>query len=326
MRVRNFLASTAGQKGRAMRLRRMIVTAAAVTAVLATTAAVLPGAPADRAQPLPALTAPALAARYAADSRMVAQAARAASRSGSTALARSLDAMRGRQFLDFNPRGRGLAVEVIGNLARASRVAILVPGSDTTLATFGSRGTASPGGGALALAAQAHRLAPGARVAVIAWLGYATPATVSPAVMTSGDAGQGAGALRLLVDDLARSGHQIALLCHSYGSVVCGLAAHRLPVTDIAVFGSPGMDASSVRALHTTARVWAGRGAGDWIGYVPHIRLLGLGFGQDPTAPAFGARLFGCGPGGHSGYFRPGGIALRNLAYIALGEPSRVTR
>jgi len=310
-----------------MRLRRIIVIgAAAVTAVLATTAAVLPGAPADRAQPLPALTAPALAARYAADARMVAQAARAASRAGSAGLAHSLDAMRGRHFLDFNPQGQGLAVEVIGDLALARRVAILVPGSDTTLATFDTRGTASPGGGAQTLAAQARRLDPGARLAVIAWLGYQTPHTLSPAVMTSGDAGQGASALRLLVDDLARNGHQVALLCHSYGSVVCGLAAPHLPVTDIAVFGSPGMDASSVRALHTPARVWAGRGASDWIGYVPHIQFLGLGFGQDPTAPAFGARLFGCGPGGHSGYLRPGSIALRNLAYIALGEPGQVTR
>jgi hypothetical protein len=309
-----------------MRLRRMIVIAAAAAAVLATTAAVLPGSPADRPQPLPALTAPALAARYAADSRMVAQAARAASRAGSSGLASSLEAMRGRQLLDFSSQGRGLAVEVIGDLARASRVAILVPGSDTTLATFDSRGTASPGGGAQALAAQAHQLEPGARLAVIAWLGYSTPDTVSPAVMSSGDAGQGASALRPLVDDLARSGHQVALLCHSYGSVVCGLAAHQLPVTDIAVFGSPGMDVSSVRALRTTARVWAGRGASDWIANVPHIQLLGLGFGQDPTAPAFGARLFGCGPGGHSGYFQPGSIALRNLAYIALGEPGRVTR
>ena len=310
-----------------MRLRRIVVIgAAAVIAVLATTAAVLPGAPADRPQPLPALTAPALTARYTADSRMIAQAARAASRAGQAGLAHSLDAMRGRHFLDFNPRGQGLAVEVIGNLARASRVAVLVPGSDTTLATFGSRGTASPGGGALALAAQASRLDPGARLAVIAWLGYQPPSTLSPAVMTSGDAGQGASALRWRVDDLARNGHPVALLCHSYGSVVCGLAAPHLPVTDIAVFGSPGMDASSVRALHTTARVGAGRGASDWIGSVPHIQFLGLGFGQDPTAPAFGARLFGCGPGGHSGYFRPGSIALRNLAYIALGEPGQVTR
>src|SRR4029077_15971031 len=99
-----------------------------------------------------------------------------------------------------------------------------------------------------------------------------------------------------------------------------------LPVTDIAVFGSPGMDASSVRSLHTTARVWAGREAGDWIRYVPHVHLLGLGFGPDPAAPSFGARRFACGSDSHSSYLSPGGIALRNLALIALGEPGAVAR
>jgi hypothetical protein len=310
-----------------MRLRRVIaIGAAATAAVLATTAAVLPGSPAGRSQPLPAFTTTALAARYAADSRLVAQAARTASQAGNTSLARALGAMRGQHFIDFNSRGQGLAAVVIGDLATARRVAILVPGSDTSLTTFDSRGTASPLGGALALAAEAHRLEPGNHLAVIAWLGYATPATLSPAVLTSGDAGQGASALRPLVDALARHGYQVALICHSYGSVVCGLAAPHLPVTDIAVAGSPGMDASSVRALHTTARVWAGRGASDWIRDVPHVHFLGLGFGQDPMSAAFGARIFAAGPGGHSGYFRPGGTSLRNLAYIALGDPAAVTR
>ena len=310
-----------------MRLRRTIaIGMAAAGVVVATTAAVLPSRPIDRPQPLPALTAKALAARYATDSRMIEKAARAASRSGNTSLAQSLDGMRSHHFIDFNPRGQGLAVEVVGNLARARRVAILVPGSDTSLATFDSRGTASPQGSALALAAQARRLDPGNHLAVIAWLGYSTPSTLSPAVMTSGDAGQGASALRPLVDALARHGYQVALICHSYGSVVCGLAAPHLPVTDIAVVGSPGMDVSSVRAMHTSARVWAGREASDWIRNVPHIQFLGLGFGQDPMDSAFGARIFATGSGGHSNYFKPGGISLRNLAEIALGNTTAVTR
>ena len=309
-----------------MRLRRLAAVAAAGIAGFATTAAVLPGHPVDRPQPLPALTARALDARYAADARLITRAAGTARRTGDTDLARALDGLRGHHFIDVNPRGSGLAVEVVGNLARARRVAILVPGSDTSLTTFGSRGTASPEGAARALAAEVRRLDPGASLAVIAWLGYATPSTFSPGVLTSGDAGQGAAALRPLVDDLARHGRQVALLCHSYGSVVCGRAAPHLPVTDIAAFGSPGMDASSVRALHSTARVWAGRGTGDWVGDVPHTQLLGLGFGQDPMSPAFGARLFDCGSGGHSGYFQPGSVALRNLALIALGRPAGVTR
>jgi hypothetical protein len=310
-----------------MRLRRTIaIAAAAAAAVTGTTAFAFPSAQVGKSQPLPALTAPALAARYATDSRMITQAARAASAAGNQALAGSLDAMRSGHFIDFNPAGQGLAVEVFGNLAKARRVVILVPGSDTSLATFNSRGTASPGGAARSLAAEVHKLDPGANLAIIAWLGYADPATLSPSVMTSGDAGQGADALRPFVDYLARHGRQVALICHSYGSVVCGLAAPHLPVTDIAVVGSPGMDASSVRALHTTARVWVGRGTGDWIRDVPHVHFLGLGFGQDPLAPAFGARVFDAGSGGHSGYFKPGGIALRNLAYIALGDPAAVTR
>lgn len=310
-----------------MRIRRTIAIAAvAAAAVTGTTAATLPGAQVGRSQPLPALTAPALATRYATDSYMISRAALAASRTGDQGLARSLDALRGGHFIGFNPAGQGLAVEVFGNLAQAKRVVILVPGSDTTLTTFDSRGTASPGGAARSLAAQVRKLDPGARLAIIAWLGYADPATLSPAVLTSGDAGQGAAALRPLVEDLARHGRQVALICHSYGSVVCGLAAPHLPVTDIAVVGSPGMDAASVRAMHTTARVWAGRGASDWIRHVPHVRLLGLGFGQDPMDPAFGARLFAAGGGGHSGYFVPGSIALRNLAYIALGDPAGVAR
>jgi hypothetical protein len=309
-----------------MRLRRIAAAAAAGTVVFASTAAVFPSSQVDTSQPIPALTAQALDARYTADARMIVRAARAAGRSGDTSLARALDEMSGQQFIDFNPGGSGLAVEVVGNLARATRVAVLVPGSDTSLTTFDARGAASPEGAARALAAEAHRLDPGTSLAVIAWLGYTTPNTFSPAVMTSGDAGQGAAALRPLVADLARHGRQVSLLCHSYGSVVCGLAAPHLPVTDIAVFGSPGMDVASARALHTTARVWAGRGASDWVRHVPHVRLLGLGFGQDPMAPAFGARLFAAGGGGHSGYFVPGSIALRNLAYIALGDPAGVVR
>jgi hypothetical protein len=309
-----------------MTFRRMAAIAAIVAVVGATTAALVPPDPPDRLQPMPALTTRALAARYAADSVRISQAASTARRAGTADLATALEKMHGHHFLDFNPRGNGLAVEIVGNLAHAKRVAILVPGSDTSLTTFGSRGSASPAGAAVALAAEARRLDPGAQLAVIAWLGYGAPSTFSPGVLTSGDAVQGANALRPFVRDLARDGRRVALLCHSYGSVVCGLAAHHLPVADIAVFGSPGMDAGSVRALHTPARVWACRGTGDWMKYVPHVQLLGLGFGQDPTAAAFGARRVDCGAAGHSGYFRRGGIALRNLAYITLGDAGSVTR
>ena len=310
-----------------MNLRRLAVVPLAAMAMFGTAAAALPGAgQADLPQPLPALTSQALAARYAADARAIASADGAAARAGDTALAGALATLHTRHVVFFDPRGQGLAGVVIGNLATAQRVAILVPGSDTTLSTFFSRGSASPGGGVAALAAEAARLAPGSRLAVIAWLGYPAPATLSRAILTSADAAAGARALRPLVIALARHGDQVVLLCHSYGSVVCGLAAPRLPVTDIAVFGSPGMDASSAGSLDTTARVWAGRESDDPIRFVPHVRLFGIGFGADPMSPGFGARLFATGDGGHSDYLRPGSVSLRNLAYIALGDDAAVTR
>ena len=71
--------------------------------------------------------------------------------------------------------------------------------------------------------------------------------------------------------------------------------------------------------------MWAGRESGDPIRYVPHIRLLGLGFGADPMSPGFGAHIFAAGSGGHSDYLDPGSVSLRNLAEIALGNPAAVT-
>jgi len=309
-----------------MKNRKLAVVPLIAAAVLGTTAAAWPNSPTPLPQAPPALTASALSARYAADAQAIGSAERQADRDGNTQLAGALATLHAQHVLFFSSSGQGLAAMVLGNLATATRVAILVPGSDTTLTTFFSRGASSPGGGAFALAAEAHRLDPEARLAIIAWLGYPAPAMLSPAVMTSGDAGQGAQVLRPLVDALARHGDHVALLCHSYGSVVCGLAAPHLPVTDIAVFGSPGMDASSVASLDTTARVWAGRESSDPIKWVPHIQLFGLGFGADPMSPDFGARIFATGDGGHSGYLDPGSASLVNLTYIALGDAAAVTR
>jgi hypothetical protein len=274
-------------------------------------------------RPLPALTGGSLAARYAADRTAIREAARDTEDPATARRLRALAAP-GRTFLDFDPRGR--AVEVVGDLATARRVAVLVPGADTTPATFDSRGYASPGGAARALYAEAARLSPGTPLAVIGWLGYPAPATIGPAVLTSGRADQGARALRPLVGWLDAHGAGVALLCHSYGTVVCGRAARGLDVTDLAVVGSPGMTVSSAAALGTRARVWAGRGAGDWMRYVPNVRVLGVGFGADPVDAGFGARRFAAGPGGHSDYFRPGGVPLRQLALIALGRAADVTR
>jgi hypothetical protein len=281
---------------------------------------------------LPALSVSTLAARYKANRRAIAQALKTAGRIQDSDRAHTLSQFLtpGRDFLSFDPRGTGRAVEVVGDLARAKRVAILVPGADTTLATFDARGRrpySTPGGGARALLQQARRLDRDPKLAVIAWLGYSPPTVTSAGVITDLRADAGATQLRRLVDDL----HDInpvartTLLCHSYGSVVCGEAVKSLSVNDIAAFGSPGMSTSTANELGTHARIWAGRGARDWMQFVPHVRVFGLGFGTDPVSPSFGARVFAAGPGGHSDYLRPGSVSLRNLALIALGRDPQVS-
>lgn len=312
----------------ASRLLRTLLAALVAASVAApVSAAATPGAvpaPAPVAQgPIgtaASATATALQQRYATNRAGLRAAAQMAADAGDHLRAAVLERTAGdpsRHFLSFDGRDGGRTVEVLGDLSTADRIAVLVPGSDTGLDTYARfRATA------VALQRQS-----GSRAAVVAWLGYRTPATVSPEVLTSGLADRAAPLLSAFVNGLAtaRPGARISLVCHSYGSVVCARAAHAVRIADIVLIGSPGTGADSVAGLHTTATVWAGRGAGDWIADVPHQRLqlpfLTVGFGADPVSPAFGARILAAGAGGHSDYFKPGSVPLRNIARIVDGLP-----
>ncbi|MFC7880734.1 alpha/beta hydrolase [Streptomyces sp. NPDC057376] len=323
--------TTVRWRRRASRWRRTVLAALICTAVvLPLSGAAQPEVPAPPPAELAAPTAGTLEEAYAANRANAAEASRMAAAHGDRHRAAADRAMAdpSRQLLAFDGRGAGLATEVFGDLAHADRVAVLVPGSDTSLDTYGRFRAA-----ALALHRQLAARAPeGTATTVVAWLGYETPGTVSTAVATTDRAERAAPELRALVDDLrdiTGPGTSLALLCHSYGSVVCARAADGLDVTDIALLGSPGTGADSAAGLHTRARVWAARGADDWVEHVPHLSadLFGttVGFGTDPVSPDFGARVFAAGDGGHSDYFEPGSLSLTNLARIALGETTEVT-
>lgn len=267
---------------------------------------------------LPPLTAETLGARYEATQRAVEDALVVAESLGDRRRTAALRSLRGRRLLDVDARGDGRAVEVIGDLADADRIAVLVPGSHTTLDTFSNR--RGPGGAARALAEQVRRADPAARVAVVAWLGFEPPQRLSHRVLTDHLARDGARRLREAVAALrtVNPDAAVSLLCHSYGSVVCAHAAPGLDVADLAVYGSPGVLVPDAGAFSGT-RVWVGRADGDWIRFVPPVRVAGVGFGSDPMSPGFGGRVFAAGAGGHGDYHRPGGVALRNLSLIALG-------
>ncbi|MFJ4875512.1 alpha/beta hydrolase [Streptomyces sp. NPDC088745] len=225
----------------------------------------------------------------------------------------------GRQILAFDPRGRGQVAEVYGDLERARHVAVIVPGSDIDAGTYDRRRDpyGTPSGMARSL-----RDETGAGTAVVAWAGYTTPVGVGVDAATGGLAEAGADRLARFADGLAAVGAPApAVFCHSYGSVVCGLAAPRLAAADIVAFASPGMRVDSAAELRTSARVWAAKDPTDWVGRVPNVEVLGLGHGADPADARFGARRVEArGARGHTGYFVPGTDSLRAFAAIAEGR------
>uniref|UniRef100_A0AAU3H0F4 Alpha/beta hydrolase family protein n=1 Tax=Streptomyces sp. NBC_01401 TaxID=2903854 RepID=A0AAU3H0F4_9ACTN len=235
-----------------------------------------------------------------------------------------------RQILAFDPSGRGRAAEVLGDLDRAERVSVVVPGVDTNLLTLertGSKKNAAPVGMAQSLYEAERSASPGSRTAVIAWADYTAPVGIGMDSALGGLASEGAVRLNSLLESLPGSS-DVSLFCHSYGSVLCGVAAQDLPsrVSDIAVAGSPGMRADNAGALHTGARVWAMRDSDDWIADVPNMALGGLGHGADPVDPSFGARIVSAGDAiGHSGYFEPGTESLSNFAAIGVGAYESVS-
>ncbi|WP_412538213.1 alpha/beta hydrolase [Longispora sp. K20-0274] len=297
-------------------LAAVVAASVAVPMAGAAQASAVPAPAPAAVTPLDA-TPTALAARYAASRVAIAAASGSATDHGARARASSLRAMAdpARRFLFFDGRDGGRSAEVFGDLSTADRIAVLVPGSDTNLDQYRRLRD-----GAAALSGEL-----GPRAAVVAWLGYRTPATISVHALTADRAAGAAVELRRFVGELARArpDARLSVLGHSYGSVVCALAAPDLPVSDIVLYGSPGTGASTAAALRTRATVWAGRAAADGISGVPHLRIrlpfATLGFGTDPVSPEFGARVFDAGDGGHSDYLSPGTVSLRNIAAIVAG-------
>ncbi len=234
----------------------------------------------------------------------------------------------GRHILAFDPAGSGRVAAVFGDLDRAQRISVVVPGVDTDLLTFqrSYRKYSAPVGMAQSLYAAERTASPVTRTAVIAWADYTAPGGLGIESASAARAARGAVRLNALVRALPGSS-PVSLFCHSYGSVVCGVAADELPdrVADIAVAGSPGMRVAHVSHLGTSARVWAMRDAGDWIADVPNLELGGLGHGADPVAEGFGARVLSARDAeGHSGYFEPGTDSVRNFAEIGVGQYASV--
>jgi len=256
----------------------------------------------------------------------------------------------GRVYLRADDGGDGRRLEVLGDLAAAKHVVFLVPGMTNSLDNYETQ--LRPKAVALYNEMRAQ-LGSGARVAVIAWLGYNTPdATVFGLIdaATSVSAERGARQLEADLDLLHQHGMRahVTIVGHSYGSVVAGRAMkdddrHRLPVNDVVVVGSPGMDARSRGELRSPdVRLWAGKTSSPG---VPRAVVMASGgslflldkglrviggtdvvpmapvHGPDPATKGFGARSLPTDGHGHSEYFTPGTRSLKSIARVAVGFP-----
>ena len=166
-------------------------------------------------------------------------------------------------------------------------------------------------------------------VAVVAWIGYQTPVLTNIGGLDL--ARQGADSLErtlMGIQSLRVSDPPyLSVLAHSYGSTAALLALERGTVTvdALALMGSPGSDAQSVKQLGVRGgNVFVGEAAMDPI-------VNSAFFGSDPGSPSYGAKPMGVGgaadpithrtlsgSSGHNEYFSAGTECMRNLALIGI--------
>lgn len=264
-----------------------------------------------------------------------------ATRDGLRSIAAALRSPAGgpkRTLTTFDTTGPMRAAIAIGDVDHADDVSILVPGMFYTVAGQMADWTHTAQLLYDTQRAWLKRLGQSNKtVATVAWLGYRTPDLMS--VLSLADARDGATMLEDAVAGIraARGTHQpyLSIVAHSYGSTAALLAAQDddTDLDALAVVGSPGSVATSVHELNVPANhVFVGAALLD--------PIAGSGyFGTDPGSHDYGARPFGAVGGidpidgsvmlpafGHNGYFAPGTESLRNLALIAIGDCSLVTR
>jgi hypothetical protein len=224
-----------------------------------------------------------------------------------------------------------LRVRVLGDLASADRVAVIVPGVGHGAKEFEAdviepdsmlgRAWALFDAGAAESASAALGEDGAPSLAVIAFLGYAPPKGAD--ALAAGGIRAGAANLAELQRGLARAypDAQVTWACHSFGSLVCASALAGASPDAVVFLGSPGVMVPSAQDLPTSAPVFAARGPADPIALAALLRALGGGFGPNPASEDFGATILPADrDAGHSDYFRPGSTQLAALAEVVMAD------
>lgn len=225
--------------------------------------------------------------------------------------------------------GQGRAALAVGDVNTADNVAFLVPGMGTDV----RRGLAGLTTNALRVGTRARRADPTHTTAVVAWMGYDTPALAWVAADDAATAGAALLAADLRAVSTARDvPPHLTLIGHSYGSTTVGTALrdHRTSVTDAVLLGSPGANVERASDLRLPAgHVFAGASSRDPVSYLDR-------FGADPTHEAFGAVRFRAEDpsrngwrldlADHAKYFRVRSESLDAIARVVVGDDAGVRR
>lgn len=233
-------------------------------------------------------------------------------------------------LIGLDTEGDGQAIVSVGNPDTAKNTAVFIPGTGANLG--GVSGDIDRVENLVRASNQFDR--PGETAAVM-WLGYDAPDDVFPGATESGYANEGGPALADYFEGL-RASHEIGdasitAVGHSYGSTVLGNAARTddgIPVDDIIVAGSPGMQVSYAAELNISPeRVWAAEADGDSVpkwGQAFHGGAEYQGWGRweinHPTDEGFGANRITTSTSGHSDYWEKGTEDLANQAKIITGH------
>ncbi|WP_083666243.1 alpha/beta hydrolase [Saccharomonospora sp. CUA-673] len=231
-------------------------------------------------------------------------------------------------ILQVDSEGDGTAAVSRGNPDTAQYVSTFVPGTGSELGNIDSTMDRSE-----RMAEQA-RWAGAESTATISWHGYDAPDEFANA--TSGTyAEEAEPKLAKFQDGLLESRDENAserhntLVGHSYGATTIGKTAqnHEMPVDDLVLVGSPGVDAPHVSDLQIPeGHVWATADENDPVAEAPVFDI-------DPTEREFGANVFGSSSdsegkwyqGGynldsHSDYWDYNNPALEKMGKIIAGQ------
>ncbi|MGW1077067.1 alpha/beta hydrolase [Streptomyces sp. NPDC002537] len=245
----------------------------------------------------------------------------------------------------YNPQAFshfGRAAVAVGDLETADFVAVVVPGM-----TYSVKKLPKVAKAARNLHQECLRNHPGARVAVLAWMGYHAPAGKDSAKVATWTLAQaGARQLRRDVGELRRGWREsptrhrqglpaeprLTLSGHSYGSATTGLAAslEQGGLADaVILLGSPGASVRHAEALNIgSSNVFVGASNRDPVTYIQ-------AFGTDPAHRSFGGIRFRAdhkiAPGQnmmaeHQHYYDTDSESLQNISRVVMGRTHDVAR